>query len=136
MKKLLVLVAIFTVICSSAFAQRPETELNKIQVYVSENSTNAKVTTAVGVTTIYPGIDRILGVQVWVLDTATASERIVALYDNSAVDATTTTLFGECEAETGNSPAEIWYPYPRKLDTGLIIAQGANTRVIVYYTRY
>jgi len=109
---------------------------NDILTYQTINSSVVYANTLVPVTSIYPTIDNVLGFSIQQYDMALGSENVVALYDQTT-DAITSTS-GEClgEAEALNkADSTIWYPYPRMLNYGLLVRQGPNTVVTIYFSR-
>lgn len=108
---------------------------NKLKTYVSDNTTGVYANTNVSITTIRPGIDKILGFSVQEIDTG-ASEIVAVLYDAVSGDTlNNSNLMGEAESIV-DSFNGLWFPYPITLTNGLSIRQGGYTRVIVSYTTY
>ncbi|KKM16087.1 hypothetical protein LCGC14_1689370 [marine sediment metagenome] len=48
----------------------------------------------------------------------------------AALDAT---LFDEAELSNDTSMEPRWYPYPKALLNGLVVRQGAESVVVIYY---
>ena len=128
MKKLLIMLLMFVGISGSIWAM--EIDGNAWQTYTVDNTTGAYQETNIGVTTLYPGSDRIIGFSVMGYNSSN-SENVAALYDALT---TSTNMFGETEAIT-DSINGMWFPYPREITNGVRCAQGPNTRVIIYYVR-
>ena len=114
-------------------------ENKDVLVYVKTNSAATSICTHVSTATIIPGKHRIIGYEVSPI-AASAGTITVALYDNETVAlATTATYSDDLFAETvcaNTTSAERSFPYPKRLDTGLSILQGAGTVVTIYYERY
>ena len=131
MKKLLMAMALMVSMCLISYADG-----NIIKTYIIENETAQYLDTNIGVTTIYPGMDRILGFQV--MPSTTISENVAALYDAISGDNLNANNAASQFAEIECAPESfdgIWFPYPRDLDVGLTVRQGAKTKVIIFYTR-
>jgi len=136
MKKFLVMLLMFVGVSGSIWAD------NNINTYVIDNKTASYLNTNVGVTTIYPKYDRILGFQVLsILPSdiegaySISGEYVVALFDAISGDTLgNSNLYGEIEC-AANSFADIWFPYPKEIVLGVTVRQGPLTRVIIYYVR-
>jgi len=130
MKKVLLVMVAMVMMMGVSFAD------NDILTYQTTNTGGTYTNTAVSVTSIYPTIDQILGYSIMQYNPTKNSENVVALYDQT--DTAITLISGEClgEAEAlDNADSTIWYPYPRILTTGLLIRQGPNTVVTIYFSR-
>ena len=105
----------------------------KVLVYQSINSTGSTVVNAISTSTIPVGA-KIYGYTITKYQTG-SSEYVIALWDttkdmgNSYYEA-----INEAEADN-NSYEEIWFAYPPAIQTQLKLHQGANTVVLIYYTR-
>lgn len=135
MKRFLVGVMVVTVlfIGSYCFAEGG----NDILTYQTKNTSGSLYSeTLVPVTSIYPTIDNILGFSVTQLSPLVNSERVVSLYDQTTAGITSISgeCLGEAEAVQGGD-ATVFYPYPRMLNYGLLIRQGPNTVVTIYFSR-
>ena len=139
-KKILVAMFLVMFLFASVASASGPVRFSKDQVletYVSVNTTASPVTTSVSTSTITTAYHRILGYAIGAADSSASSEFFMALYDSTSLLAATAALdniFDEAELDAdtyGNTP--MWYPYPKKLDTGLTIRQGCNTVVIIYY---
>jgi len=130
MKKVMLMMVAMVMMVGMSFAD------NDILTYQTINTNGTYTNTAVPITSIYPAIDKILGYSIMQYDLIKNSENVVALYDQTSTSITSTS--GEClgEAEAlDNADATIWYPYPRILTTGLLVRQGPNTVVTIYFSR-
>lgn len=120
----------------AAFAGGP-TRLSGWQYTLTKvltNSTGASVQTLVPVTTIVPADHGIIGWRVTPYDVTKNSEFVVGLCDAATVaTALDTTIFDEAEKSLDTSMDAEWYPYPKRLTNGLVVRQGANTFVTIYY---
>ncbi len=77
---------------------------------------------------------RILGFSVVPQDGNYSSELTLGLYDTTTADLmTATTLFDEAEWDDDGNNQPRWYPYPKRLASGLSLIQGPNTVAIIYY---
>jgi hypothetical protein len=140
MKRVFVTLAIlfaFVFVASSVYAESMSRFSNyqNCKTYTVVNtSAAATATAAVSTSTISPIYNRILGYSVTIYNMSSTNDGRVALYDSTSTGATTSYLFAESEADTTyRKDITVFYPYPRKLDSGLVIAQGCNTIVTVYY---
>ena len=136
-KKFLVgiMVAIVLFMGSYCFAY-DDTMKNDILTYQTINDSGIYENTLVPVTSIYPLIDNVLGFSIMKHDLTKNAEQVVALYDQTSTTITNTSgeCLGESETTTGLSDT-IWYPYPRILNYGLLVRQGPNTVVTIYFSR-
>ena len=95
--------------------------------------------TLVSTTNIYPGRDQILGYTVAPLCNTTdrPTECVAALYDQSTTPITNDS--GECLGETESVVRDVsvtaWYPYPQGVTTQVLVWQGPNTAVTIYFRR-
>jgi len=131
-KGLRFLLAVFLVMlmASTAYAVSDNRELH---TYVKTNTTGAYADTAVSTSTIIPQYHRILGFTMMAKDTTLSTEWVVALYDDASGTVTEADVFDEAEFTETYQKAVRWYKYPKRLTDGLVIRQGANPVVIVYY---
>lgn len=133
MKKFLVMVLMLVGISGSIWASNVTLEGNQVKTYVIDNTTGQYADTSVSVTTIYPGMDKILGFEI--MPISTNSENVVAVHDAVSGDTLgNTNLFGEAECAPESFDG-LWFPYPREISSGVTVRQGAQTRVILYYVR-
>jgi hypothetical protein len=129
MQKFLVLVAIMLMAVGISFAD------NEIWTYQTINTSGTVYTnTAIPVTSIYPLIDEILGYSVMHQDPTKSAETVVALYDQTSVSILSGECLGESESQNKESLTN-WYPYPRTVQSGLMVRQGPNTVVTIYFSR-
>ena len=95
--------------------------------------------TLVSTTNIYPGHDQILGYTVAPYENTLAKPTvcIAALYDQSTTPITNGSgeCLGEAEAQTPNMSETVWYPYPQSVSNQVLVWQGPNTAVTIYYRR-
>ena len=135
MKRIICLVVLGLFLCSTAFAwQWGGSDALKVNfsTYVCDNTTGLYQKTAVSKATIVPGVHCILGYAIMPL--SANSENIVALHDAENTDPyVDESLIDEAETPAATMSAK-WFAYPKKLSVGLTLRQGAQTRVIVYYT--
>jgi hypothetical protein len=109
------------------------TRLN-FSTYISDNTTGTYKVTYADKTTIVPGTAHILGYSIMKLN-GENSEILAALHDSEITDVyLDESLLDESEADTSTGVGGRWFPYPKSIKTQLCIRQGANTRVIVYYS--
>ena len=151
MKKIISILLISLVVCSSAFAvEYMSTNGDKtFEVYQIVNpssvttggTNNANLITAVSTSTIVPGTHRIIGVDVMSLNTGANSEKWVsiadtteALFKTTAVNTAPTGQFAELEANDGGV-VEKSYAYPKDIATQLVVMQGQNTVVTILLDR-
>lgn len=129
MKKLF---AIVLAIGLLLFIGRAESVTELSLTYVSRNSTASTLTTQVPVTTIIPGIHKIVGYQVMPsLDSPAGAW--VSIYDSSA--RAQANIIGESEALTNTTDGEVW-GYPKAVKAGgLTIVQSCHSTVFIEYTR-
>jgi hypothetical protein len=94
------------------------------------NSGASRMITIIPTTSIRPGTDKIIGYSIMPAK-AGASELYVAIFDQ-----TTNWLSGEVFAEnevlTPYGAGELW-PYGKKIVQGVVVSQGANTQIQVYF---
>ena len=148
MKKILFTLLIATFICSSAFGvDYMSTDKNKtMQAYTITNNyvygtNDGNKITAVSTSTIVPGTHRIIGYEIAYLDTTKNAELTLIVADSTAAafkatasGSAATGQFAESESVSGNSLYRI-FPYPVELGTQLLVVQGQNTVVTIYYDR-
>ena len=95
--------------------------------------------TLVSTINIYPGHDQILGYTVAPYENTLAKPTvcIAALYDQSTTPITNRSgeCLGEAEAQTPNMSETVWYPYPQSVSNQVLVWQGPNTAVTIYYRR-
>ena len=109
----------------------PIAKATEVKVYVT-NKTSTAGSTAVSTSTIIPGKHQILGLVVGP-NTSGSGTITASLYDeDSTGDASSSNVFAEL-AGANTATHEQFFPYPKNLSTGLVIAQGAGTTVMVYY---
>lgn len=105
------------------------------QVYSFEinNDTPNYRTTLIPVTTIRPGVDKVVGYQMLPYKNATTGELLIGLYD-SIDNFLSGELLGENESAFPYGIVE-WFPYPKKIQNGVVVRQGSWSTVIVYFVR-
>ena len=144
MKKILsiLLVVGMVFICSSALADggvmNRFNQDQKILTVSSVNNAGTHATTDITTTTVLvAGAHRILGYTVSAI-AANNTEIYGTLYDSDATtdNLTTAKLIAEAESRSAGDTAQIWFPYPKGITTGIIVHQGAFTCVTVYYEDY
>ena len=137
MRKVLSILLIGLMLCSSAFAvEYMSTDKGKtLLTYVSANATGAYITPNISTSTIVPGTHRIIGFELMIANAALTEEMIVGLYDTTTDGGMASTAIFD-EAEAANDTQVIkWYPYPKELSNGLSLVQGPNSVVVIYYDR-
>jgi len=114
-------------------------EERSILTYVKQNTTAARVDTAVATTTIIPGKHRIIGYEISPYNDSCV-DGTVELYDSATTAAmSSSTIFYAAEAPTGtNTISSIGrdFAYPKDISNGLAIRQGGYTTVTIFYERY
>lgn len=98
------------------------------------NETGEALTTALPVTTIYPG-DRIIFYTVLPdPKCGPSTESYAALYDttDTNLDEDTNEIISEAEAETGASKTEFLV-YPYKVLNQVVVRQGARSTVVIHF---
>ena len=106
----------------------------ELETYVKTNTTGVDARALVPITTIIPAYHRILGYRIAPYDTSANSQYTLGLCDSATLaGAVDTTIFDEAEKSLSTSMDAEWYPYPKRLDNGLVIRQGGNTVVTIYY---
>ena len=115
------------------FAQG-DTHAKFIYTYTINNtSMTAYAQTAIPITSIRPTTDKVIGYGIQILDPSTSSESIICVYDDTDV-----TLIGENIGESeapGGGASNVWYPYPRKIENGVVVNQGVNTVATIFFIR-
>jgi hypothetical protein len=137
MKKLLLALMAVVMLVVPAIAQDTENSQGPIlTTQIVNTSTVSYQATAVSLTNIYPG-DRVLGWSILKSNNTLNAEHVVSLYDQTSTIITTAS--GEClgEAEAGSDQMmnTIWLPYARTVENGVVVWQGPNTVVTIYYAR-
>ncbi len=129
----LAILVMMTFVASSAFALYDAP--NKIlHTYNKANTSGtAKQETAVSTSTIVPAYCRVIGFSCMPYDTTKNSELWIGLYDDATNAATSTDIIDEAAWGATNDRAPRWYPYPKELTDGLVVLQGMNTNVTIYY---
>ena len=142
MKKILSILLVVGLVCIfsvSSFAQMTRfNEDQKILTVSNVNNAGSHSTTDITTTTVLvAGAHRILGYTVSAI-AAGGTEIYGTLYDSADTtdNLTTAKLIAEVESRSAGDTAQIWFPYPREITTGIIVQQGAFTCVTVYYEDY
>lgn len=133
---LAILLVAFALIASSVYADTMQRFSNNqnVETYVISNSSGtAKLETAISTATISPANHRILGYSISPYDTTKGSEFWIGLYDDATNAKTSTDIIDESEWGQSTDKSPRWYPYPRELTDGLVVLQGMNTTVVIYY---
>lgn len=151
MKKIISILLISLLLCGTAFAvDYTSTDKGKVMMaYTIANpdagstggTNNANLITAVSTSTIVPGTHRIIGFEIAPMSTTTNSElwaniadTTSAIFKATTADTAPTGQFAESEAVNNESLYRI-YPYPVEIGTQLVVRQGQNTVVTIYYDR-
>jgi len=72
-----------------------------------------------------------VGYSIQPLNNTSSSENIISLWDTTYENLSAENI-AENEAYDGGSAVE-WFPYPRKIETGLTVWQGPNTQANIYF---
>lgn len=138
----ILLVVGFVFICSDVYANggvmNRFNQDQKILTVSSVNNAGTHSTSDITTSTVLvAGAHRILGYTVSAI-AANNTEIYGTLYDSDATtdNLTTAKLVAEAESRSSGDTAQIWFPYPREITTGIIVQQGAYTCVTVYYEDY
>jgi hypothetical protein len=148
-KRIIALLVVGLFICSNVFAvEFMSTDTRKtLSAYVIVNpssvttggTNNANLITAVSTSTIVPGFHRIIGYDVVSMDTGAKAEKWVTLVDTTealfkatTVSTAATGQFAENEANDGDVLSKT-FAYPKEIATQLVVNQGQNTVVTIYY---
>ena len=133
MRRFLVLLTVLVFAFSAMGHATPSFENNLPVAWkplVLNNTTGVYVKYEVPTTTIRPN-KSILGYTIIPLDGV--SESVVGLYDGHGGTSTVADeMFDEAEAD-GTKSLPMWFPYPRKILTQLMVHIGPNTRVLIYW---
>jgi len=122
------IVGLMLVSCSFAYAGQGW------ESYVSDNATSAMASTVVSTSRIVPGTNDILGYSILSRD-GNACDSFMALYDSTTgTSEAVAEVLAEAENVSTLQPTTLFFDYPMQLKYGLTIRQGANSRVIIYYT--
>lgn len=136
-KKFALVVLIMSLLVLPAMAQYDESLRGKIYTYqVINSSTVAYQDTVIPVTSIVAKRDRILGWSIMKQDLTKNSEFVCAVYDQ--ITTPISSVSGECIGESesdGTSSGDFWLVYAREIDNGLLVHQGPNTVVTIYFSR-
>jgi len=132
MKKVL-LGLVMSLICSFVYANEFGGDSGVFMTYQTINTTSTSQVTCVPTTSIYPKRDKILGFDIVENFNGTHSERWVAVYDDTTKELSGENL-GEGEALEGSWWGKT-FPYPRDVENGITVMQGANTIVTIYFER-
>ena len=148
MKKILYILLISLFVCSNVFAVEfmstdPRKTMNAYTIVNTGSggygANDGILITAVSTSTIVPGTHRIIGYEITYLDsslnieaTITLADTTAALFKATAVNTAPTGQFAESEAISGQALYRI-FPYPRSIGTQLIVRQGQNTVVTIFY---
>ena len=119
-------------------------ENSAIKTYVIINTTANGTVTNVPITTIIPGVHRILGITC-TPSVSGAGTNLFAVADSTTLalltwptttaNAQTGLVFGESiAANTAQNP--LWFPYPKRLTYGLSVMAGPGTEIVIYYEEY
>lgn len=131
-----VIVLVMSLLALPTMAQSEKEEGTILTYQTINTSGSAYQATAVPVTSIYPG-DRILGWSVLKYDNKLNAEHVVSVYDQTST--AITSISGEClgESEAGSDQMlnTIWLPFARTIEYGIVIWQGPNTVVTIYFAR-
>jgi len=131
MKKLFIFMLAIMVACFCIpIVNASDTE--SIEHYSVTETSGTASHTHIGVTTIYPGKDRILGFTVSPV-TSGSGTCIGGLYD-ATTDAqmSSANLLGE-KGGVNTTPVEVVFIRPISLTNGLTVVNGAGTTVTIYY---
>ncbi|MFA6067530.1 MAG: hypothetical protein WC810_03015 [Janthinobacterium sp.] len=130
-KVFLMVVAIILCLSVKAYADIGES-YKYVYSYRLTNASGHSQVSVVDTTHIRPNVDKIVGWDIRPFSNASA-ELTIGLFDG-----TDALLDGEClqEAEAeNNSSKEAFWPTPKRILEGLVVNQGPNTEVNIYYVR-
>lgn len=107
----------------------------RLMVYEVENTTGDYQATAIPLWAIPVG-SRIYGVNIFSVDPSLNAEHVVGLYDTiTDLGNTFSEIVAEAENPSSTDITIRWFDYPLPIVSRLIITQGANTKVLIYYSR-
>ena len=136
MRKFWIIAILLAIFVFPVMAQDTENTQGTMLTYQVINTSAIYTDTNFPVTSIYPN-DRILGWAIMKQDLTKNAEYVVALYDQTGAIITNTS--GEClgESESSDSPVDntVWLPWARTIDNGVLVRQGPNTVVTIYFAR-
>lgn len=133
MRKFLLLVLVAGILFSAVpcFAEG-DTHSQIIYTEIVNNTSGASTATAIPITKIRVGVDKVIGMSVMALSATAAT---AAVFDsNVAAISATTEMIAECEA-TVYKDGGVMFPFPRSIVNGVAVVQNDQSRVIVYYIR-
>lgn len=139
MKKIISILLIGMLFCGTAVAvEYMSTDSRKTMlVYVIPHTTGDTtdyLRTAISTSTIVPGTHRLIGYAIDSYNVTKPAEAWVGIYDG-ATDIDTTYLYAENEADATTVHKDFIYPYPVDINTGLVVRQGENTIITIFYDR-
>lgn len=131
MKRVLLIAVVLLFVSGIVFAQG-DTHSRYIYEYRVKNATGAAKTTIIPITSIRPGVDKLVGYRVLPAGPG-STESYCGLYDGTDYFLSGES-FGESEAPNGASDGELWL-IPKQILLGVVVQQGANSIAIVYFVR-
>jgi len=134
MRKLLAvaLAVVFMLGASHCFAEDIDTATTEYS-YEIFNKTGVTKVTAIPTTSIRPTYDKLKAYEGIVYDPTLNAERFVAVYDDTSL-AYTGERLGEKEGTGWESFGERWIR-GKMIYNGIVVVQGANTVVTLYFVR-
>lgn len=142
MKRILSLMLIAIMLCGSCWALG-DTHSQYVYTYTVRNNAGTPKIQVVPVTSIRPGVDKLVGYAVLPITTlgttsTYGTENYLTLYDATSSDAipnlTGLEVIGEIEAAANTAAYELW-PIPKSFTTGIIMQQGCYTQAIIYFIK-
>jgi len=131
MKKLAVVILTLMVLSGVCLAEETARTVYSY-IIVNTHATNA-LTSVVPTTSIRPKVDKLIGYMIMPRNAA-GSEGFIGIYDGTDVYLTGESL-AENELDTNKgSKGELW-PFGKYIADGIVVQQGANTIVQLYFVR-
>jgi hypothetical protein len=130
MKKILTFVLVMFMLSGVAFAS--DSISKTVYSYGLKNTTGIMQVTTIPVTAIRPDIDKVIGYSIMPLTSATA-ECYIGIFDGTT-NSLAGEVFAENEAISDKGISEIW-PFGKYISEGVVVSQGANTQVQIYFVR-
>ena len=132
MKRVLILMlAVMFLMNGVCFAQG-DTHAKVIYTYPISNNSGIGIATVIPAGSIRAGVDKVIGYSVQNLND-TGGENIIGVYDSTSIVAPGENM-GESEAAQSETATE-WYPYPRDIVNGVVVAQGPYTLATIFFIR-
>ena len=131
MKKFVAVVLVVMMMAGIVFAD--DTMSKRVYSMEIANTLGIPKQSVVPTTSIRPKVDKLIGYSVFAIDNTLPSECFVAIFDQTG-----TATWGEClaESEAGTLKYinELW-PFGKWIEDGVVVTQGANTKVVVFFVK-